>query len=379
MSICPKQAIVMEPDEEGFLYPNINQVLCNECGLCKQVCSFYDGYRISSNFNQPLVYAVKHRDDEVRMNSSSGGMFTAISDLILSNDGIIYGAVFDEQFRAFHQKAENVEERNKLRGSKYVQSDLRGVFKSVKEELKIGRKVLFSGTPCQNAGLHAFLNEKYYDNLYLCDIVCHGTPSPILWKEYIHYLEHMNKSSLTHYSFRYKKIGWRGYNVYSLFNHGKSRLNTSDVLIYVNLFGTDLPLRPSCYSCKFANLQRPSDMTIGDFWGIEKSNPDFEDERGVSLVLVNSPKGQALFEEIKSYLAYHQSSTYECLQYNLEYPTKKPIKREEFWQDYHKNGFDFIAKKYAGYGFIKRIKRVARNVLEIVGLLPIAKKLLLRK
>ena len=207
MSICPKQAITMISDEEGFLYPSINQELCIECDLCKQVCPFSDNYRTSGNYDQPLVYAAKHKDDKVRMNSSSGGMFTAISDYILDNDGVIYGAAFDENLVVRHQKAETAEDRNKFRGSKYVQSNLNGIFGDIKNELKKGRTVLFTGTPCQNAGLRAFLN-KSYDNLYLCDIVCHGTPSPLMFENYIKYCERKNKSSIKEYYCRFKGKGW---------------------------------------------------------------------------------------------------------------------------------------------------------------------------
>ena len=208
MSICPQQAITMIADEEGFLYPSINQELCIECDLCKKVCPFSDNYRTSGNYDQPLVYAAKHKDDNVRMNSSSGGMFTAISDYILDIDGVIFGAAFDENFVVRHQRAETVEERNKFRGSKYVQSNLVGVFKDIKNELNKGRTVLFTGTPCQNAGLRSYLN-KNYDNLYLCDIVCHGTPSPLIFENYKSFMQKKYKSRIKELSFRDKLLGWR--------------------------------------------------------------------------------------------------------------------------------------------------------------------------
>ena len=377
MSICPHDAIRMQADRKGFLYPMTDEELCTDCGLCQKICPFQDGYSIKGNYAQPKVYAAKHRDNNVRMHSSSGGMFTALSDYILSQDGVIYGAAFDEQFRVCHQKAENTEERNKFRGSKYVQSDLNGVFTDIKDDLRGGRQVLFTGTPCQNAGLYAYLN-KGYDNLYLCDIVCHGTPSPFLWKDYVHFLENRNKSKLIRYSFRYKEIGWRGYNVYVTFDNGKSKLNTPEVLAYTNIFGSDLALRSSCYHCKFANLHRPSDITIADFWGIEKSVPDFDDNKGVSLVLVNSTKGMGLFQRISESLDYRESNTKDCIQHNLHTPSLASPLREQFWTDYWDKGFEYVLKKYAGYGFRDITKRFVRNRLEKYGLLPIAKKILWR-
>jgi coenzyme F420-reducing hydrogenase beta subunit len=375
MSICPKQAITMIVDEEGFLYPSIDQELCTECDLCKKVCPFSDNYRTSDNYDQPLVYAAKHKDDNVRMNSSSGGMFTAISDYILDINGVIYGAAFDENFVVRHQKAETTEERNKFRGSKYVQSNLIGIFEDIKNELKKGETVLFTGTPCQNAGLHSYLN-KSYDNLYLCDIVCHGTPSPLLWKEYVGVLEKGVKSRLVQYSFRYKEVGWRGYNVYTLFDNGKSKLNNSDVMTYANIFSSDLALRPACHNCKFCNFSRQSDITIGDFWGIEKSMPDFDDNIGVSLVLINSLKGQELFNNISKNLHRRESNTRDCLQHNLHTPSQPSPRRDEFWQDYKDKGFEYVLKKYAGYGFVGQSKKAAVKVLNKLGLLHVAKRML---
>ena len=236
---------------------------------------------------------------------------------------------------------------------------------------------MFTGTPCQNAGLGSYLN-KNYDNLYLCDIVCHGTPTPLLWKDYISFLEETGKSRLIQYFFRYKVAGWRGYNVYTLFDNGKSKLNTPDVMTYANIFGSDLALRPACHNCKFCNFSRPSDITIGDFWGIEKSMPDFDDNTGVSLVLTNSTKGQELFERISKNLYYRESNTTDCLQHNLHTPSQPSPRRDKFWQDYKNKGFEYVLKKYAGYGFVGQSKKAAAKVLNKLGLLHVAKRMLSR-
>lgn len=376
MNSCPHDAISMQADREGFLYPVTDEKVCTDCGLCRQICPLQDGYKISSNFEQPKVYATKHIDDDVRMSSSSGGMFTAISDYILSKKGIVYGAAFDENFRVCHQKAETVEERNKFRGSKYVQSDLNGIFKDIKNELKKGRIVLFTGTPCQNAGLHAYLN-KDYENLYLCDLVCHGTPSPLIFEKYIGYLQDRYGSQIKELTFRFKPLGWRSQAIGIKFTNRKEYVASAEKDVFYRLFLPNIILRESCYHCRFTNFFRPSDITIADFWEIEKSMPDFDDNIGVSLVLVNSYKGMELFQNISDQINYRESNTIDCLQFNLHSPSKPSPKREQFWRDYWDKGFEYVLKRYAGYGLTGRTKRFVRKGLEISGLLPIVKKLLL--
>ncbi len=374
-SICPEQAISMLPDEEGFQYPEVNRNLCVECGLCTKVCSFQNGYATSDNYDRPEVYALKHKSDEVRKNSSSGGAFTAISDYILSKKGVIYGVAYDENFYVLHQRAETAKERNKFCGSKYVQSDLKEVFSQINEDLKKDRYVLFTGTGCQVAGLRKYLDNTQTDAIKLItnDIICHGTPSPLLWDKYLKFIQ--REDELTSYTFRYKEIGWRGYNVKGQFKSGRQKVNTSGIKVYANLFSCDLALRPSCYQCQFTNLQRPSDITIGDFWGIEKTRPEIDDNKGISLVLVNTPKGKDIIDELGGCLELWESNTRDCLQLNLQYPTKKPDNRDQFWEDYQRFGFDYVAKKYAGYSFIGRFKKVAVIILKRLRLLELMRKI----
>lgn len=374
-SICPEQAISMLPDEEGFLYPEINCNLCVECGLCKKVCAFQNGYATSDNYDRPKVYALKHKSDEVRKNSSSGGAFTAISDYILSKKGVIYGVAYDENFYVEHQRAETAKERNKFRGSKYVQSDLKEVFSQINEDLKKDRYVLFTGTGCQVAGLIKYLDNTQTDakKLITNDIICHGAPSPLLWNKYLKFIQ--REDEITSYTFRYKEKGWHGYNVKGEFKSGRVKINTSDIKIYANLFGSDLALRPSCYNCQYTNLQRPSDITIGDFWGIEKTMPEIDDNKGISLVLINTPKGKGVIDKIKGELELWESNTRDCLQLNLQQPTKRPKNRDRFWEDYHGFGFAYIAKKYAGYSFIGISKRVAVIILKRLRLLELMRKI----
>jgi len=378
-SICPTQAITMKTDEEGFLYPEIDPEICVDCGLCRKVCPLQNEVDVQDRFAEPLVYALKHKSDNVRMTSASGGAYTAISDYALNTSCTLYGVEFSEDFTVQHNGTTSEEGRNKFKGSKYVKSNLGDVFKQVREELVNNRGVLFTGTPCEVAGLRKYLEvaKVKTDKLTLNDIICHGAPSALLWKQYLSFIQ--KKSKLKSYTFRSKEMSWQGYNVKAEFEDGKSKINTSDVMIYVNIFGSDLALRPSCYNCKFTNLYRISDIMIGDFWGIEKSLPELDDDKGVSLIFVNTSKGQVVFEEIKDKIDFVQSNTKDCLQPNLQQPTKCPTNRDQFWSDYQKFGFDYIAKKYAGYGFKGRLKKVIIILLKKLGLFELIRKALRRK
>lgn len=212
-SICSKEAISMQPDVLGFLYPKIDYKKCINCGLCEKVCAFNDNYDKSLNLSSPLCYGARHKDEKEVESSRSGAAFIAISDYILRKGGVVYGAGYTEHFRVVHKRATNQKERNEFKGSKYVQSDLSGIFKEVKKDLKNGLLVLFSGTPCQTAGLNAYIGKKLRNNLYLIDIICHGVPSPYIWRDYISYLEKKHGASICWVNFRDKnKYGWAAHH-----------------------------------------------------------------------------------------------------------------------------------------------------------------------
>lgn len=378
-SICPSKAIVMKLDKEGFLYPQINQELCINCSLCKKVCPLKNDFKVQDIFDKPIVYAFKHNSDKVRMTSASGGAYTAISDYALNEFYVIYGSEFNENFSVKHNRTKTSAGRDKFKGSKYVQSGMDLILIQIREDLKKDNSVLFTGTGCQVAGLKLYLEESKVkmDKLILNDIICHGTPSPLLWEDYLSFIQKRNK--LVSYTFRAKEKGWHGYNVKAKFESGKIKINTSDINIYTNLFCSDLALRPSCYNCKFCNYKRPSDILIGDFWGIENSLPEIDDDKGISLVLVNTLKGKKIFEKIKDSAEFVKSNVTDCLQMNLQHPTKMPEKREQFWDDYYKFGFKYISKKYAGYSFKSRSKKFVANILTQLGLLDVVKKLIQKR
>lgn len=209
-SICKHNAISMQPDTLGFLYPKVDEDKCIECGLCEKVCAFNDNYDKSLNLSQPEAYAARHKEMEEVMKSRSGAAFVAISDYVLEQGGIVYGAGYKDHFRVCHKRATTKEERDEFRGSKYVQSDLTGIFRQVKNDLKTGHTVLFSGTPCQTSGLHSYVGKKLRENLVLVDIVCHGVPSPYIWRDYITYLEKKYKDTISYVNFRDKEeYGWK--------------------------------------------------------------------------------------------------------------------------------------------------------------------------
>lgn len=377
-SICPQSAIRMHTDGKGFLYPRIDQTLCVGCGICKTVCPMKQGASCESITREPDFYAVKHRSDGVRMHSSSGGMFTAISDWILEQGGTVYGAAFDDDFRVCHQRATTKDKRDAFRGSKYVQSDLGKMFAEVKNDLKSDVPVLFSGTPCQVAGLSRYLLITRTDisRLYLCDLICHGTPSPLIFHDYLNLMKKSNRSDIQKMTFRYKTLGWRAQAIAIEFLNGKNYYSTASDDLYYRLFLPNIILRPSCYQCPFASLHRPSDITIGDFWGIENSIPKFEDKKGVSLVLTSTSKGYLLFQSVKGCLEVRPIRPEQGLQWNLQKPSAPSPDADAFWSDYQAHGFEYVSKKYATGGIKGKIKNGAKKVLIDLGLFDTAKRVL---
>ena len=307
-----------------------------------------------------LVYAVKHKDFETRMASRSGGIFTALSDCVLKKQGIVYGCVLTEDFNAVHIRAEKSEDRNKMRGSKYIQSDMGDIFSSVKNDLENDRLVLFSGTSCQVAGLKAFL-QKPYEKLFCVDVVCHGVPSPKVWQDYIKYQEQRSKGKCIKVDFRNKRdFGWFRHIETLYFDNGK-RIDSE---IFKDLFYNHFMLRPCCYKCPYKSTEHPSDISIADYWGIDKAVPNFNDNKGVSLVLVNSELGCEFFEQVKDSIEYRESSIENSLQPALIKPFDKPDNREEFWDDYNKKSFKYIAKKYGNFSLFVRLKRKAKKIIK---------------
>lgn len=373
MNICPRGSITMEKDEEGFAYPVIDRNTCTSCGACKEVCAFH-----KKNYEEKIpagqkVYAQKHKDKEIRMKSSSGGAFSALSESVLNQGGVVYGAVFNDCFQVVHAKADGQETRDKMRGSKYVQSGLGDIFKEIRAELKKGTKVLFTGTPCQNGGLKSYLKQEY-PNLILCDIACHGVTSPMLWEDYKTFLEENHQSKIQEVNFRNKDAGWRNTSLKVSFDKGVYRKSMQEDPYYI-LFFSHYSIRPSCHQCVYTSYHRVSDITLADFWGIENSHRAFQDDIGITLVLANTEKGRKLLEETKAVTDLIESSHEAFYQPIFEMPSKASPKRQEFWRVYRNKGYGAAFKSYGRLSLTQWvIKKIGVPLLKKTGLYNLISK-----
>lgn len=366
-SICAHDAITMQPDALGFLYPVVDKDKCVDCGLCEKVCAFNDHYDTSLNLPQPDAYAARHKDITKLRYSRSGAAFVAFSDYILGKGGVIYGAGYKGHFVVVHKRATTREERDAFRGSKYVQSDMTGVFRNVKNDLKAGKLVLFSGTPCQTAGLKSYIGNQLSQNLILIDIICLSVPAPQIWKDYLAYVERKCKSRVVSLEFRDKSIGWYQTHLESFKLANGKTYKDYKLRVFFNL---GLGTRPSCECCKFCNLSRPSDITIGDFWGYERTVPEMnKDNKGISLVLCNTPKGREILREASVDLVFKKVPLEKALQLNLQHPSEGNPRKNEFAFDYEHKGFNYVVRKYGNGGIINKTREFCRKVLrEIVRL-----------
>lgn len=333
VSICPKNCIVLSPDEEGFLYPKVTKKECIDCHLCEKVCPIYCNDVIRHDIR---VFGCEG-DNDIRAKSSSGGVFSLLAQTILEKDGIVFGAKFDNFWQLRHDYVNSVKDLDSLRRSKYIQSQILDSYKLAQSFLESNRNVLFCGTPCQIAGLRSFL-KKDYDSLLLVDIICHGVPSPAVWKKYldefIKNVCHVNKCKkqdivIQDINFRDKSAGWSNYNfsiTYKL--RGRVYIERKNIHedFYMKLFLENVILRPSCYACKFRNQKSGSDLTLGDFWGCDNFILSNHDDKGISLVLCNTDKGYTTFSNIalKTIIPvnYIEVSKYNsCLNFSCKIPS----------------------------------------------------------
>lgn len=332
-SVCPTNCIEMSGDKNGFKYPKIiDAALCLECGACEQVCPITQNDIILNV--RPKVYSAISLDYANRLESSSGGIFFEIAKRIIARNGVVYGAAYDDDFSVYHCCADNIADLRKFRGAKYAESDLGNLFDEILEKLKRGQYVLFSGTPCQVAGLKSFV-KKEYDNLYCVDFVCHGVPSPMAWKAYIEYRAKRDADGELPkaINLRSKNTGWSHYQYSNVFEYenGKRHSILSSDSLFMKLFVGNYISRPSCENCKFKGYSRVSDMTLGDFWGIWDIDSEMDDGNGTSVVLIQSRKGQALWNEISDKIKFKEVLLEQASRQNtsmLESSKANP-KREE--------------------------------------------------
>lgn len=368
---CPVQAITMLENEEGFFYPVIDKEKCIECGLCVKICPQLKEAKVADK-GFPKAYAMYNKNEKDLLESSSGGIFSVIANYVLDNNGVVFGAAYDKSLSVNHIKVGKKEQLELLRGSKYLQSNIQQTYKEAEKYLKEGKKVLFTGTPCQIAGINAFL-MKTYDNLITCDLVCHGVPSQKLFKKYLEYLSDKFGSKVVYYNFRSKEAkGW-GLNAKVITEDGKVRFISPDFDPYYSNFLESNTYRQSCYNCHYTNHNRVADITLADYWGINNIHPEFYSEKGRSLILINNSKGEELIDKLSVEL--------EKIETNLEYassknknliePSKRSTKRDIIY-----DGIDELnARKY-----IKTKLKVNRNAKKIIrSMLPKKLKKFLKK
>lgn len=312
-AICPKGAITMQEDSEGFKYPAIDKSKCIDCGLCCKVCPL--DKKLENVIAPAASFACTAKDENFAKQSSSGGVFPLLANMFAKQQAVIYGVAFDNNWKVKHIRVNDIDELKKLYTSKYVQSDMGDSFKQVKHDLDIGKEVLFAGTPCQVAGLKSYLSKEY-NNLTTVDFICHGVPSPAVWRSYIKEKAVNLNSKIIDISFRNKKDGWKNFGFMFKTRDGNEIYERAGDNIYMQGFLKDLYLRPSCYDCKFKTLNRASDITLADFWGVEKMLPEMETAKGVSLCWASSEKGKNILIEVLEQTVYKKVDLNEAVKYN---------------------------------------------------------------
>lgn len=343
----------MQMDQEGFYYPAIENDKCIQCHKCEQICPFHAQ---KDQKEKPQAFASRIKNYDTLMSSSSGGMFTAISNWFLERKYAVACSFYvADEYKVKYRLIESSFERDNALGSKYMKSDLATIYSESETWLRNNQDklLLFIGMGCEVDGFRAYAEAKgFRDRVFLVDIICHGGSSPLIWKEYAQYIEKKNKSRIIDISFKDKRIDW-----YHPTSFAKMENGNEVSIRYVAIFNSACAYRPSCYNCPYASVFRNSDMTIGDFWGIEKKLPEFYNPKGNSVVLIHTPLGKKLFEEIKRDIDYIECSIDDCLQHNLTAPTPEPSGRKKFWITNETKGIERIIRNYGTYNLFYRIKR----------------------
>ena len=363
-NVCPVNAITMAEDNEGFLYPHIDESKCVKCGKCVNSCPYHAINNPAKDLR--LCYAAYNINEGERSVSSSGGIFTLLAKRIIDEGGIVFGAAYDENFEVYHTFTENKKDLAKLIGSKYMQSRIGHIFEDVKRCLAKGRTVLFAGTTCQIGGLKGYL-KKEYDNLLCVDFICLGIPSPKVWRDYLSTYFSGEKVQLV--NFKNKSLGWHNFSLNIITDKRDFCVSGRNTYFFSGYF-KGLYSRPSCSVCIFKSGSRVSDITIADCWGYDHIAPELDDNKGLSSIVCHSEKGQALFESIKNMLVWKRANFDDVLRYNNNYCTPSPmgLRRETFWKDYDRLPKEKVLKKYCKpekqnkmktfiSGFKKRMKK----------------------
>ena len=363
---CPKEAITFKIDIEGFWYPEINKEKCIDCNLCKKICPIINISKLKINdYPKPAhTIAAINKNMRVRWNSTSGGAYSALAETMLERGGYISGAIYNEGFTGVHNYiSNNPDDLEKLRSSKYLQSNADGLYKEIKRLLLKGEKVLACGTPCQMAALRSFLH-KDYDNLIIVDFICRGVNSPKVYRAYLDSLENKYNSRVVYVKAKNKELGWRNLTRKVTFANGQSYYGVHMQDDFRRGYHTNVFCRPSCYNCQFKEFPRIADITIADYWGIEKIAPNLDNDLGTSMILLNSDKGIKYYELVKEKLEYIELPFETILGGNIalyKSITSPQIDRDEFFNDLEKNDFDFVTRKYFPLKLNKSIGTLAKQ------------------
>lgn len=348
-NICAHGAITMQLDNEGFYRPVVDSSKCVRCGLCEKACPWENEVlNPNGSAKSPKTIAAYALDEEIRLQSSSGGIFTVLAERILDEGGVVVGVAQLSSTRFGHIVVDNKNDLAMLRGSKYVQAGVGTIYRDVRALLKAGRKVLFSGTPCQVAGLYAVLGKSVLANLFTVDVVCHGAPSVKVFEKYIEYLESDTQSKVVSTQFRDKRNGWHRYSTTSLLNndsqYSKSLLDDAFLRVYLS----NICLNSSCADCHYGKMPRIADITLGDYWNIAEVHPEMENDKGTSVVLLNTGHGEELFTSAAGALKQCESSLEQAVTGNpcIVYSSKEHFRRPEFFADLGRLSMDELASKY---------------------------------
>lgn len=355
VSICPLHIIEMQRDEEGYDYAVYDTQKCVHCNKCSTVCPALS--EVDTSYERK-IYAARAVDPDQVARSTSGAIFPMLAKAVIEQEGTVVGAQLDAQLRVAHTLASTLEQVETMRTSKYVQSDMRGIYEKIGQALERG-PVLFAGCPCQTDAVRRYIKETHgkQNNLYLCDLICGKAASPGMWGEYRTFLEKHFGGKITKFIFRDKNAGYSYEKSYVAVD-GRDVSDIVDAQYsWMELYTRLEFCRPACYHCPFTRIERNSDLTIGDFWGVEKVTREFNDEKGVSLIVVQSQKGAALLEKVRSQMIVVESDRDECLQERLKGPVKEPKQREAFWRVYQNGHMEELLNHYGRRGIVKRILR----------------------
>ncbi len=343
-NICPRNAISFSNDEYGFAYPIVDKKICVQCGLCTTACKKTN----KNEWKLPLkTFAATHKNKEILKSSSSGGVFSALAEHFLDTDGIVCGCIFDDNLNAVHICTEKKDDLYKIRKSKYLQSNVGFIYRDIKKYLENGRKVLFTGTPCQVAALYAVLGKEY-KNLLTMDLICHGVPSQFLFDKFIEYLEKQYKTKIVDLNFRSKKYGWQRFTMEFTTADGKTKNIGKSNEFYFPAFSSGFSMRPSCFSCKYACPERIGDFTIGDFWGYEKLDLVCDTTNGTSVFTANTQKALSFLDVLFGKLIYEEIDYKIAVNGNtcLRHPTVKGEKYDKYMQALKDNKIEELALRY---------------------------------